>query len=405
MSKVFTDSFINALTPKRGATDWQEVCDKGCRGLRLRVSPSGEKVWALKLQVNGRRIRHTLGAYPAVSLADAREKARQYSAEARSGIAPEEMDARKRAEAMTLTDAHQEYLSTIKATLRPGTITLKEGMFKDHIRPVAGKRLLRMIRRADIIEVVGAVAAKGYKVQANRVFAEVMALLRWCEHKGYIDGVPSLRKKDMRHHGAAREQARGRTLTDAEIQALWASLGSIGALTGDFLRLLLLTGQRRDEVRLMTWEEIDLSQALWTIPASRYKTHLDQVVPLPRQAMDILKARHTDRAKGFVLAGREPGQPFNGAASAIRRLRTQMEGRGDFTLHDLRRTLRTGLSRLGVDGMTAEKVIGHLPQGIQQVYDVHDRLEERRDALQRWADHIDRLAAAKEAGNVFPLRA
>lgn len=231
MSKVFTDSFINALTAKRGATDWQEVCDKGCRGLRLRISPSGEKVWALKIMVNGRRVRHTLGAYPAMSLADAREKAREYSAEARNGVAPEEMDAREWAATLSLADAHGEYLKAIKAGLRPGTIALKEGMFRDHIKPVAGKRMLRLIRRADVIEVVGSVAAKGYAVQANRVFAELMALLRWCEHKSYIDGVPSLRKKDMRHHGAAREQARGRTLTDTEIQALWAATGEIGQLT------------------------------------------------------------------------------------------------------------------------------------------------------------------------------
>ena len=78
-----------------------------------------------------------------------------------------------------------------------------------------------------------------------------MALLRWCDHMGYVDGVPALRKRDMRQHGAAKEQPRRRTLTDPEIGEVWAASSELGALTRDFLRLLLLTGQRRDEVRLI----------------------------------------------------------------------------------------------------------------------------------------------------------
>lgn len=387
-----TDNVVKSARPEKNQSGWRDLADGGCRGLMLRIGPRGEKTWAIRLTVNARRTMQTIGGYPTVSLPEARRRAGEYLAAAKDGASPEELDAKKKAETLSVTAAHYEYLSAIRGSLRPGTIALKEGMFVDHIDPAIGKRLLRTIRRSDVIDVVGQVAAKGFPVQANRVFAEVMALLRWSEAKGYVEGVPSIRKRDLRTHGASKEQPRSRTLTDEELRAAWVAVDGIGDLTGDFLRLLILTGQRRDEVRLMAWEEIDLARSIWTIPARRYKTHIDHVVPLSRQALAILKARHAKNVVGYVLRGRKEGQPFNGAVSALRRLRKTVEGAGDFTLHDIRRTVRTGLSRLGVDGETAELVIGHVPQGIQRVYNLYNRLSEREAALQTWADMVERLA-------------
>lgn len=388
-----TDNVVKTARPEKKQVGWRDLADGGCRGLTLRISPRGEKAWAIRLTVNGRRTMQTIGAYPTVTLAEARRRAGEYLAAAKDGASPEELDARKKAETMTVVAAHGEYLSAIRASLRSGTVALKEGMFLDHIDPAVGKRLVRSVRRPDVIDVVGRVSAKGFPVQANRVFAELMALLRWCEAKGYVEGVPTIRKRDLRIHGASKEQPRSRTLADDELRAAWLAAEGIGDLTGGFIRLLILTGQRRDEVRLMAWEEIDLMRAIWTIPARRYKTHIDHVVPLSRQALDIIKARYSESAEGYVLSGRKEGQPFNGAISALRRLRKAVKGDGDFTLHDIRRTVRTGLSRLGVDGETAELVIGHIPQGIQRVYDRYNRLSERESALQKWADMVERLSA------------
>lgn len=399
-----TDNVVKTARAERNQVGWRDLTDGGCRGLTLRISPRGEKAWAIRLTVNGRRTLHTIGAYPAVTLAEARRRAEEYLSVAKDGASPEELDARKKAETMTVATAHGEYLAVTRASLRAGTIALKEGMFADHIAPAIGKRLVRSIRRPDIVDVVGRVSAKGFPVQANRVFAEMMALLRWCEAKGYVEGVPTLRKRDLRTHGASKEQPRARTLTDDELRAAWKVADSLGDLTGDFIRLLILTGQRRDEVRLMTWQEIDLGRAIWTIPARRYKTRIDHVVPLSTQALAIIKTRHSKNVEGYVLAGRKEGRPFNGAVSALRRLRKAVKGEGDFILHDIRRTVRTGLSRLGVDGETAELVIGHIPQGIQRVYDRYNRLSERESALQKWADMVERLAAA-DGSNVVQFQA
>ena len=390
IAKTLTDYRVKSLRPENGQVGWLDVGDGGCRGLMLRLSPRGEKVWALRVLINGKRSRHLLGGYPTVTLAEARQRAIAYQAGARDGARPAELDARREAEAMTVSVAHARYIDALRSSLSPRTLKLKEGMFQDHIEPVAGMRLLRKIRRADVVEVVDAVRSKGLPVQANRVFSEFMAMLRWAEQRGFIEGVPSLSKFKT------KEQHRARTLTDGEVEAVWTHAGHMGSLTGDFLRLLMLTGQRRDEVRLMSWREIDLATGLWTIPAARYKTRADQAVPLTEPVLAILRARWTEGAAGYVLPGRKPGTPFNGAASAIRRLRLAFPRSGDFTLHDFRRTCRTAMSRLGVDDLTAELVIGHRPQGIQKVYDHYARMDERRDALRRWADYV--LSVAGERG-------
>lgn len=392
MAKPLTDSVVSNLRPTRGQAGWREIADGASRGLCLRVSPTGEKVWGVRHTVAGKRARYTIGAYPAVSLSAARKRAGQYLSAARDGVSASEIDAKVRALTMTVDQAHAEYLATLGPSLRDNTIGLKKGLFSDHIGPVIGAKLIRMIRRPDVTETAGAVAAKGFTVQANRVFSELMALLRWCEQKAYLDGVPTVRKKDMRRVGAAKEQPRRRTLSDPEIGEVWSTSSELGELTRDFLRLLLLTGQRRDEVRLISREHVDLDHALWTIPAELYKTGIAHAVPLPPAAVAILRTRWGGSQTGYLLSGRKSGQPFNGAASAARRLRPRMKDREPFTLHDLRRTVRTGLARLGVPDETAEMIIGHLPQGVARVYNLHDRLDEKRAALAAWGRHVQSIA-------------
>lgn len=387
MARALTDSLVHNLRPERGQKGWRAISDGGCRGLTLRISPTGEKAWAVRVNIGTKRRYHTVGGYPTISLAEARERARSYLSASREQISPEQFDASERAKKLTVTLAHAEYLTAIGPTLRRTTIRLKRDMYRQHIDPLLGHRLLTTIRSHDVSALVAALVAKGYRAQANRAYSEIMACLRWCEQKNYVPGIPSVKKRDMRILGAAKEQPRRRTLTEAEIIELWAVAKEIGNLTGDFICLLLLTGQRQSEVREMKWEEINLRERLWTIAGNRYKTGIDHVVPLSFHVVSLLKGRWKEGASGFVLKGRK-GNAFNGHAAAMRRIRKRMGKRADFTWHDLRRSLRSGLSRLGVDERTAEMTIGHLPQGMVKAYDMHDRLVERRDALERWAAYV-----------------
>ena len=154
MAKPLTDAVVDRLTATRGQSGWRDVSDGATRGLRLRISPRGEKAWAVQITVNGKRTRHTLGGYPEVKLADARRLAVAYLAAARGGHGPNYVDARRKAQSMTVQEAHAEYVKKQRANLKPQTIGLKEAMFRDHIAPVIGNRRLRSIRRADVVETV-----------------------------------------------------------------------------------------------------------------------------------------------------------------------------------------------------------------------------------------------------------
>lgn len=219
--KSLTDSVVASQKPQRGQVGWREIADGATRGLCLRISPRGEKVWAIRHVVGGKRSRHTIGAYPTVSLADARKRAGEYLSGTRDGMSPEEVDARAQALVMTVKQAHASYLEAVAGATRASTRMLNETMFRTHIDPAIGARLIRTIRRVDVVEIVSTAAGKGFPVQANRVFSELMALLRWCEQKSYVDGVPSIRKKDLRNFGAAKEQPRRRTFNEAEIIEVW----------------------------------------------------------------------------------------------------------------------------------------------------------------------------------------
>lgn len=260
MAKSLTDSLIASLRPQRNQSGWREIADGGCRGLCIRISPRAERVWVVRHMVGGKRRRHTPGAYPAISLAAARQRAGEYLAAAREGLSPEAVDAHTRALTLTVAQAHAEYLSVVGKQLRPGILALKKILFSAHIEPVIGQRPIRTIRRPDVGNVVSAVAAKGHAVQANRVYSET-------------DGTVAIVRPE-------------------------------------------------------------------------------------------------------VLPGRSPIHPQT-RPEEFRR------GQGK-TPHPYPDTYGD-LARLGVDERTAEMVIGDVTPGIQRVYDLHERLEERRDALEQWA--------------------
>lgn len=394
---ALTDARIKNLRPAKNQSVQIEIADGGQKGLLLRMTPRGEKSWAVRTTLHGKRVFRSLGAYPEVPLSEARRRAAEITSAARDGVRPEAIEARRKAAKLTVAEAQQDYMEAQRLALRASSMVIKEGLWRDHITPVLGRRILRDIRRADLFEVRDAVQAKGFMTQANRVASEIKAFLNWCEEREWIDAAPTARRL------RTKEKPRDRVLNEAELVALWNHCGKPGDLGRDFTHLLILTGQRRDEVRKMMWSEIDLDSGLWVIPAERYKTNRTQAVPLSPAALSILRRRWRDGATGHVLTGRDGVSCYNGHASTLIRIKKRMETAPHFTWHDIRRTVRTGLSRLGVDQATAEMVIGHAPQGLLKVYDQYDRLDEKREALVRWADYLAGILGQR-GETVVPLR-
>jgi integrase len=198
--------------------------------------------------------------------------------------------------------------------------------------------------------------------------------------------------------------SRERVLTDAELAAIWKAADGLGSYNS-IVRLLLLTGQRREEVAGMTWNEVTGDLSAWTISAQRAKNGVAHIVPLSPQAQVILRAAPRYEGTDPIFPGRRG--PFNGFGKAKAAL-DQACGIKNWRLHDLRRTMATGLQRLAVRLEVTEAILNHVAgsrAGIVGVYQRHTWSDEKRAALTAWGEHVAAIVEGRESGgNVTPLR-
>jgi integrase len=204
-------------------------------------------------------------------------------------------------------------------------------------------------------------------------------------------------------------EARDRVLTDDELASIWRAAEATGAkVFGLLVRLLILTGQRREEVAGMAWSELSPDRQTWTIPAGRAKNGKDHLVPLSAAARDLLPEEpHADERESELLFPGQRGTPFNGWSKSKAQL-DKDSGVIGWRIHDLRRTLATGLQRLGVRLEVTEAVLNHVSgsrAGIVGIYQRHEWAAEKRAALDAWAAHVMALVRGRDdAGNITALR-
>jgi integrase len=213
-------------------------------------------------------------------------------------------------------------------------------------------------------------------ILANRVHSVVSTFFKWCVENDLISISPAAGIR--RPH---KEKSRDRVLTDSELGQAWRSANGF---YGQIVRLLILTGQRRGEVSGMCWNELDLDQATWTLPPERTKNGRRHEIPLSKQALAII--RGLPRISEHYVFAVDGVRPYRG--------RQVRAGGTDWVVHDLRRSVATGLQRLGVRLEVTEAVLNHVSGsrgGIVGVYQKHKYTDEKRQALQQWADYVERL--------------
>jgi integrase len=196
-----------------------------------------------------------------------------------------------------------------------------------------------------------------------------------------------------------QKRARIRILTDNELRAVWTAASQPGDLFGAFVRFLLLTAARRDEAARMSRSEIE--DGVWVIPASRYKTGIDVVIPLSAAARDIIDSLPRIGPDKYVFT-RDGMRPIGDGSNSKTKLDKACEAE-DWVIHDLRRTARSLMSRAGVSSEVGELCLGHKIPGIRGVYDRHTYLEEKRQAFEALAALIDRIVYPP-ASNVVAMR-
>jgi integrase len=269
-----------------------------------------------------------------------------------------------------------------------------ERIFNRCVRPRLGKKSIYDVRRRDMVEMLDGIEDERGPVMADRVLAHIRKAFNWQAARD-DQFVPPIVRGMARTKPA--ERARKRVLSDDEIRDLWKALdlAKVPAPYPVFVRALLLTAQRRNELAHMRWEEIE--DQTWTIPAERYKTKIPNAVPMTTTVWALLGAR---QKQGFVFSTTRGKRPFTGFSKAKRALEetiaelrksSERPAMPHWVLHDLRRTARSLMSRAGVPSDIAERVLGHVIPGVRGVYDRHSYEPEKRDALEQLAVQIDRI--------------
>lgn len=398
------------------------------RGFGLRITSAGGKAFILKYTVDGRDRRKTIGNWPTWSLEAARAEAHDLMRGISMGNDPLEAKRRRRAEP-TVKELAVEWLDLHATGLKSeGAI---RGYILNDLVPAIGNMKVSDVRRRDVIEVVEVKAIKTPRAAAQ-VLLYARKLMDHATDRDYIPANPlaGLKPSSIKVRGRRdplKSVVRGRILDSAEIKSLWDNAETAGfhKLTALALKLVLLTGQRPGEVAGMHVQEIDGRR--WTIPAARRgKTETAHTIHLTDAAMDIIEAakaeimrlsKRRDEPWGGFIFETAPGRPITNAAlcRAVDRSHEALGAKdvqpwGRWTPHDLRRTMRTGLSACKVRPDIAELTIGHTKQGIIAVYDQHGFDDERRAAIEVWEQRLLRIVAGQDpdaarADNVVMLEA
>jgi integrase len=369
-------------------------------GVRLRGDRKHcTKRWLAQYRVGAVQRRESLGDIRKIKIDAARKIARKLFAKAELGVDPAAERAKERFGTTTLATIADRYLAGKRDVLRPTSYAAAVHNLNELWRPLRD-RPLEAIKRADIALRLQELAQGHGRAAAARARTHLSALFRWAMGEGLCDVNPCVGTNDP-NRGA---QARDRALTDAEIRAVWRTCGD-----DDFSRivkLLLFLGCRRDEIGALEWTEIDFDASTLTIPGRRTKNGKQLTLTLPEPALEILRAvpRHAGRSHVFGKVGKG----FTGMSHAMHRFQARMAAAGNslphWSLHDLRRTVRSGLGRLGVPPHVAELVINHQKAGIVAVYDRYHYEPEITRALALWVSHVTAVAEGRK-NKVVPLYA
>ena len=373
-------------------------------GLYLRTQ-RGAKSWVVRYTVDGTKRQKTLPLSQPYK--EARDLARELRLEAKRGrdvVAERREDlAAKRAaeradrerERRALRRLIDAYLADAADKLRPATLRETTRFLRVVLAPLHDADADRLEVRT-VAAVLADVARERGRTSANRARSYLSACLSYGVSIGMLERNVLIGTKRPQP-----ERQRDRTLTEAELRAVW--LASDPATDfGTIVRLLILTGQRREEVGGMRWSELDLDRALWRLPGERTKNHRPHDVPLPSQAVALLASRKRVGERDAVFGRSIKGEGFGGWSQCKRALNAAL-ALPEWHLHDLRRSTVTHMAEIGIEPAVVEAAVNHISgvrAGVAGVYNRSTLAGPKRAALQRWADHVDLIVSGEQASNV-----
>lgn len=386
----FTDRLVKNLKPRAFPYDLRE---RSGHGFALRIMPSGHKSWVFFYSFEGKKQRMTLGAYPAISLAKAHELHRNAIKCLASGKNPSTQQKKAKLEARaadTVNDLIEEYLEKWAKPRKRSWKKDKSMLLRD-VAPFLGKQKANQITRRDIVIILDKILERGSPIAANRTLAVIRRMFNFAVERDIMPTTPCYGFK-----APAKENKRDRLLTLDEIRSFWKSLDetSMSELSKFALKLQLVTAQRKGEVISAEWEEFDLINGWWTIPAHKSKNGNLHRVPLSELALNLLQEikMHSSSSK-WLFASSNSNNHFAPEAvnKAVKRNTEKFKDVKHFTPHDLRRTAASHMTAIGIPRLVVSKILNHTENSVTAIYDRHSYDIEKKDALERWGNKLKEI--------------
>lgn len=397
----FTDTYIKSL--KKNKTKRYEKYEGG--GFGIRVTPKGVKSWIYRYKINGITEKITLGHYPKLSLAEARDSFRKLSETRREGYNPRKaIEQEKLQEENTVEKLILSWYSNYAEKHRKKPLQIKQQIEADII-PLLGKMTLEQVQTRDIAKALDKIVDRGARIHANRVLSTIKQAFNYGVSRGAIQHNPAtcIRARDI----GGLEIPRERVLSLDEIKKIFLFLDSenhqLPTQTKNAIKILFLTGVRTAELRLATFEEIDFDKSLWTIPAEHSKANIIHKVHLSPQVLSLLVELKNESNSIYVMPFIDGKKPVtvNALPRAINRIQMRI-GIAHWSIHDARRSFATHLGAiLRIDPVVIEKCLGHKMPRIMATYNKNEMLPERKDALNRWGKYIEDLVINS---NIVPFQ-
>uniref|UniRef100_UPI0035945D8A tyrosine-type recombinase/integrase n=1 Tax=Blastomonas sp. TaxID=1909299 RepID=UPI0035945D8A len=424
---------FDALSP---CDDTAYLWDTEIVGFGLKLTPTGHRSYLLQYRPGGRGTptrRIKIGDHGELTPDQARKTAKALRAQVTLGIDPAETkraerqaaadvrsaaaEAERLAKTLLVSTLVDDWINALRAASdatgkpRPRTVQFYASTARKHVVPKIGDKSLPDVTKADFKAMLKDVPVGSQALRRN-VYATVSALCTWARHDAELIAIDPLEGVKAPKAVTARDTV----LSDDEVYVVWQAAHGLRPVHRVFYRLLILTGQRREEVAGLQWPELDRAAMLWTLPAGRAKNGEKHLVPLSPMAvaqLDVIGGTKWPRS-GPVLS-------LDGKRSiaGFSKLRKELDAEivavmadmpdapelKPWRLHDLRRTLATGLQALGARFEVTESVLNHVSgskAGVAGIYQRHDWAVEKREALNAWADKISALVAMRSGDNVIP---
>lgn len=419
MPTKITKRTVDAAEP--GERDYV-LWDADLKGFGLKVTPKGGKIYIVQTRLGGRGSptrRFTIGRHGSPWTPDkARTEAEGILRQTGVGTDPAKLkrEAQEAERQALIQDERRQERAFSTFAQRyierrlegKDSAKLKESIIRRRFMARWQDRDIAVIGREDVAAVLDAIVDEGYPQAANNALRTIRPLFAYAVERGLIANNPA---SGLRTDVA--EVSRDRVLTDDELREIWEVAGELAYPFGAMVKLLMLTGQRRNEVAGMRWAELDLEAGLWTIPSARTKNEKAHIVHLSPMAVDLLRnLPGLSKEYVFSMNGETPVSGFSKAKERLdgellkARRKAALEAGEDpdavkampgWNLHDLRRTMSTGMAQLGIAPHVAEKCINHVPKALSGVAAVYNRFEympERKAAFLAWGERIAEIVGA-----------